>query len=81
MSRLYDIESYILRHIKKEKEMSAKLTRANAWSIGKAALYIGVSAILGYLISLITDNPELFGVFTPIVNIILVTARQFFKQG
>lgn len=46
----------------------------------KAALYVGVSAILGYFIALTTDQPELFGVFTPLINVILVTLKQLFTS-
>ena len=44
----------------------------------KAAGYVGVSAMLDYLISA-TGGTE-FGVLTPIINIVLVTARQLIKD-
>lgn len=48
--------------------------------VGKAALYVGLSAVISYLITLIADQPELFGPLTPIVNIVLVTLKQIFTQ-
>jgi len=44
----------------------------------KAALYVGVSAVLSYLISALTSDPDSFGVLTPIVNVVLVTLKQLF---
>ena len=52
------------------------ITKEQGIKIVKTSGYIAVSAVLGYLIALLADQPELFGVFTPIVNIVLVTIKQ-----
>lgn len=57
-----------------------KIDKTQALKILKAAGYVGVSAVLAYLISLTTDQPELFGVYTPIINIVLVTVKQLFTN-
>lgn len=59
---------------------ASKISKDQAAKIGKAALYIGLSAVISYLITLIADQPELFGPLTPIVNIVLVTLKQVFTQ-
>ena len=48
--------------------------------IVKVAVYAGVSAGISALIALIASNPVLFGVFTPIVNVCLVTLKQAFTD-
>lgn len=57
------------------------ITKDQWGKIAKAALYVGLSAIISYLISLIADNPNLLGPLTPIVNIVLVTLKQVFTKG
>lgn len=57
------------------------ITKAQALKIGKAALYVGVSAILAFLIGLVTDNPEMFGIYTPIINVVLVFLKQLFTDS
>jgi len=52
------------------------ITKAQALKILKTAAYVAISAVLGFLISVVTDSPELFGVFAPIINIVLVTLKQ-----
>ncbi len=52
------------------------ITKAQALKILKTAAYVAISAVLGFLISVVTDQPELFGVFAPIINIVLVTLKQ-----
>jgi hypothetical protein len=56
----------------------SKISKDQAIKIAKTALYIGVSAIISYLITLTTDNPELFGPLTALVNVVLVTIKQIF---
>lgn len=57
-----------------------EITKTQALKIVKAALYVGLSAILGYFIAFVQGNPELFGVYAPIINVILVTLKQVFTQ-
>lgn len=58
----------------------SKISKDQALKIAKAALYVGLSAVISYLITLITDQPELFGPLTPLVNVILVTLKQAFTK-
>lgn len=44
--------------------------------IAKAAVYVGLSAVLDFLISQSTDTQ--FGVLTPVINVALVTVKQAF---
>ena len=53
----------------------------NQWvQVLKAGLYVGVSAVLAFFISVVTENPDLFGVFTPVVNVVLVTVKKVFSE-
>lgn len=54
------------------------MDKAQALKVLKAAIYIGISAILAFLIAFLTDNPEMFGIYTPIINVVLVTLKQIF---
>lgn len=56
------------------------ITKAQALKILKAAGYLAVSTVISYLITLLADQPELLGVYTPIVNVILVTIKQIFTD-
>lgn len=55
-----------------------EITKTQALKIAKAALYVGLSAILGYFIAFVQGNPDMFGIYAPIINIILVTLKQVF---
>lgn len=55
------------------------MTKAQVLKVAKTALYVGISAVLAFLITWVQGNPELFGVYAPIVNVVLVTLRQVFK--
>lgn len=57
------------------------ITKAQALKIGKAALYVGISSILAFLIALVTDNPDMFGIYTPIINVVLVFLKQLFTDS
>ena len=59
----------------------SKITKDQAVKIVKTAIYIGVSAVISYLITLTTEQPELFGPLTAIVNIGLVTLKQVFTPA
>lgn len=56
--------------------MFSKITKEQGKKIVKVALYAGASAGISALIALIAANPLLFGVLTPVVNILLVTLKQ-----
>lgn len=45
----------------------------------KAALYVGVSAILDFLLSQTTGSQ--FGVLTPVINVVLVSLKQVFTKA
>lgn len=56
----------------------------NQWlKVAKAALYAGLSAVIGMLLLFFTDNEVVVAgvVITPIINVILVTAKQLFTDG
>lgn len=57
------------------------ITKAQALKIFKAAVYVGASALISGLIAAIAANPVLFGVLTPVINIILVTIKQAFTAA
>jgi hypothetical protein len=54
-------------------------TKSQALEIAKVAIYLSLSAGLDYLISMSTGSQ--FGVFTPIINIALVTIKKFISKG
>lgn len=54
------------------------MDKKQALKVLKAAAYVGISAVLAFLIALVTDNPEMFGIYTPIINVVLVTVKQIF---
>lgn len=58
----------------------SKITVEQWLKVVKAALYVGLSALLAYLISETTNNPDLFGPLTPIINVTLVTVKQLFTK-
>ena len=55
------------------------LTKENLKSIGKVALYVGISSGLAVVVAYIEKNPNSFGVYTPIINVVLVTIIKAFK--
>lgn len=63
-----------------DKNMKMNLSHNQIIKILKTSLYVGVSAFIGALISALQNHPELFGIYAPIVNVILVTIRQVFKE-
>jgi len=52
------------------------ISRGQLVKIAKAAVYVGLSAVLDFLISQSTDTQ--FGVLTPVINVALVTIKQAF---
>lgn len=52
------------------------ISRGQLVKIAKAAVYVGLSAVLDFLISQSTDTQ--FGVLTPVINVALVTVKQAF---
>jgi len=59
---------------------ASKLTKKQLLGLLKVAVYIGVSAVLSYLVTLTTDSPEFFGVLTPVINLGLVALRDLFRE-
>lgn len=52
-------------------------------NVGKtlvAAAYIAVSAVLGFLVTAVQGQPELFGVYTPFINVVLVFLAKTFAD-
>ena len=60
--------------------MKVNITKEQAAKIARAALYLAVSTVISYFITLLAETPDLLGVYTPIVNIILVTLKQAFTS-
>ena len=58
----------------------SRIDKAQAMKILKAFVYVSVSAGLGYLITLTTDQPQLFGVFAIVINSGLVALKQLFTK-
>lgn len=58
----------------------SKISKDQALKIVKATVYVGLSAAISYVITLIANDPALFGPLTPIVNIILVFLKQLFTK-
>ena len=54
------------------------MTKDQAKKIIKTTLWVEISAALGFLISWVQGNPEMFGIYAPIINVVLVTLKQVF---
>ena len=52
------------------------LTKSQWGSVLKVAVYVGISAVLDYFISLTTDMQ--FGQLTPLINVVLVAVKKLF---
>lgn len=48
--------------------------------IVKAGVYLAISSILSGVIAMILEDPMVFGVLTPFINILLVTLKQAFTE-
>lgn len=59
----------------------SRITKDQAKKIAKTALYLALSAVISYLITLTTQNPDLFGPLTVLVNLVLVFLKQVFTEG
>lgn len=57
------------------------VTKSQWLEIGKAALYLGISTVISYFITLFTNQPELLGAYTPIVNVVLVFLKKLVTQS
>jgi hypothetical protein len=44
----------------------------------KVAVYLALSSVVGYLITASTNDPQLFGPVTALVNVLLVFVKQKF---
>jgi hypothetical protein len=59
----------------------SKITKDQWKEVAKAVVYVSVSAGLAYLITLTNENPGLFGVYTVLINGILVAIKKAFTPG
>lgn len=57
------------------------ITKDQFLKIVKAAAYVGASAIISYITTLILNDPQAFGYLTPFVNILLVSLKQALTDG
>lgn len=60
--------------------------KVNFWdtTVGKtfrAAIYLGASVIISYFVSAVAQDPNLFGVLTPVINVVLVAAKNYFDKS
>lgn len=55
------------------------ITKSQFIKIVKATIYVSLSATVDYLISITTGSE--FGIFTPFINIVLVTIKQAFATS
>lgn len=54
------------------------MNKAQLLKVAKTAAYVAISAVIAFLIAFVTDNPEMFGIYAPIINVVLVTLKQVF---
>jgi hypothetical protein len=59
----------------------SKLSKEQIVKVLKAAGYLALSAGISAVIAAIATNPLLFGVLTPLVNVLLVTLKQVFTPA
>lgn len=58
-----------------------RITKDQWIKVLKAGVYLVISALLSAIIVTLQDKPELFGVYTPVINLFLVTLKQAFTKG
>lgn len=58
----------------------SKLDQKQVFSILKTFVYIGFSGAISALLSYATDNKDMFGLYWPLINILLVTLKQVFTK-
>ena len=56
------------------------LTKNQLLSVLKVAGYLALSAGISYLITWLGSNPESFGLWTPLVNVVLVLLQKMFSE-
>lgn len=56
------------------------LTKNQLLSVLKVAGYLALSAGISYLITWLGNNPESFGFWTPLVNVVLVLLQKMFSE-
>lgn len=57
------------------------LTKEQLIHILKVTGWVAASTAIGAIISIITEQPEVFGIWTPIINVLLVTIQQTLKKS
>lgn len=58
----------------------SKLSLEQAKKVFRAMVYVALSSAITTAITYATDNQEMFGVFYPIVNLLLVFLKQVFTK-
>jgi hypothetical protein len=43
----------------------------------KTAAFVAVSAALGYILAAMTAEPQMFGYYAPVINLVLVAIKQY----
>lgn len=49
--------------------------------VAKTLVYVALSSVVGGAIAIVQNQPEMFGLYAPIVNVVLVTLKQVFTEG
>lgn len=49
--------------------------------VGKTALWLAGSAVAAYFTTLVTNQPELFGAYLPLANLLGVVLKQVFTES
>lgn len=60
--------------------MNFGLTKTQALHLLKVAVWVMASTIIGGGLALLQNHPELAGVYTPAINVFLVTVQQLVKK-
>ncbi len=59
----------------------SKITKDQWKEVVKAVVYVSVSAGLAYLITLTSENPDMFGPLTIVINGLLVAIKKVFTPA
>ena len=66
--------------VKQETTVQVPPSQVKFWdtAVGKtarAAIYLAISAVVATVLADLQNNPTLFGVYTPIINLVLVAVK------
>ena len=64
-----------------EKIRPSKLSLEQVKQIFRAMVYIAISSAITSLITYVEKNPDMFGVYYPIVNLVVVFVKKWFTPA